>query len=148
MLSLHISESSGVPVYLQLEQQIKHSISSGLLQPGDQLPSTRRTAAELRINPNTVARAFQNLERDGVIRTVPGGGTFVGEAAAAGQGLLKSEKLRRLRPLANQLAVEAAQLRVVREDVARLLNEAFDGLHSSTDKSRKSKSSTTAETDS
>ncbi|HEY6847143.1 MAG TPA: GntR family transcriptional regulator [Terracidiphilus sp.] len=146
MLSLHISASSGVPVYLQLEQQIKQSISSGLLQPGDQLPSTRRTAAELRINPNTVARAFQNLERDGVIRTVPGGGTFVGEPAAAGQGLLKSEKLRRLRPLANQLAVEAAQLGVAREDVGRLLNEALDALHASTGKSRKT--STTPETNS
>ena len=69
---------------------------------------TRRTAAELRINPNTVARAFQNLERDGVIRTVPGGGTFVGHLSAAGHGLLKAEKLRRLRPIADQLATEAA----------------------------------------
>src|SRR3984885_12359769 len=99
MLSLRISASSGVPVYLQLEQQIKQAIASGVLRAGDPLSSTRRTAADLRINPNTVARAFQNLEREGVIRTVPGGGTFVASLTALGPGLLKAEKLRRLRPL-------------------------------------------------
>ena len=105
MLPLRISASSGVPVYLQLEQQITQAIASGLLNSGDPLPSVRKMAAELRINPNTVARAYQNVERDGVIRTVPGGGTFAGELTAVGQGLLKSEKLRRLRPLADQLVV-------------------------------------------
>jgi GntR family transcriptional regulator len=125
MLSLRISASSGVPVYLQLEQQIKHAIAAGVLRGGDALPSTRRAAAELRINPNTVARAFQNLEREGVLRTVPGGGTFVAELAALGPGLLKVEKLRRLRPLAQQLAVEATQLRVAAEDVHRLVDAAL-----------------------
>jgi GntR family transcriptional regulator len=125
MLSLRISTSSGVPVYLQLEQQIKQSIASGLLSPGDPLPSTRRTAAELRINPNTVARAFQNLEREGVIRTVPGGGTFVADYSASGSGLLKAEKIRRLRPLATQLAVEAAQLRFPADDLHKLLDGAL-----------------------
>src|ERR1700677_1205579 len=105
MLSLRISASSGVPVYLQIEQQIKQSIASELLCPGDALPSTRRAAADLRINPNTVARAFQNLEREGIIRTVPGGGTFVASEAGLTAGLLKAEKLRRLRPLAQQFAV-------------------------------------------
>jgi GntR family transcriptional regulator len=142
MLSLHISASSGVPVYLQLEQQIKQSIASGLLRAGDLLPSTRRLAVELRINPNTVMHAFQNLEREGVIRTVPGGGTFVGEWAAAGQGLLKAEKLRRLRPLTDQLAIEAAQLRVARDDVGKLLNESLDALEASVGRNRKPKSGT------
>jgi GntR family transcriptional regulator len=127
MLSLRISASSGVPVYLQLEQQIRHSIASGLLRPGDPLPSSRRTAAELRINPNTVARAFQNLEREGVIRAVPGGGTFVADLASA-PGLLKTEKLRRLRPIATQLAVEAAQLRVPPDDLHKLLDSALNDL--------------------
>jgi GntR family transcriptional regulator len=142
VLSLRISANSGVPVYLQLEQQIKQSIASGLLQAGDQLPSTRRLAVELRINPNTVMRAFQNLEREGVIRTVPGGGTFVGEWEAAGQGLLKSEKLRRLRPLADQLAIEAAQLRVSRYDVGKLLNQSLDALETSVTRNRKQKGDT------
>jgi GntR family transcriptional regulator len=128
MLPLRISASSGVPVYLQLEQQIKQAIASSLLRPGDALPSTRRTAAELRINPNTVARAFQNLEREGVIRTVPGGGTFVASEAGLTAGLLKVEKLRRLRPLAQQFAVEAAQLRVSAEDAHKLLDTALEDL--------------------
>jgi GntR family transcriptional regulator len=125
VIPLRISASSGVPVYLQLEQQIRQAIASGLLRAGDPLPSTRRTAAELRINPNTVARAFQNLEREGVIRTVPGGGTFVGELGATGQGLLKAEKLRRLRPLADQLATEAAQLRLTPDDVHKIVDTAL-----------------------
>jgi len=131
MLSLRISASSGVPVYLQLEQQIKHAIASGVLRPGDSLPSTRRTAADLRINPNTVARAFQNLEREGVIRTVPGGGTFVADLAALGPGLLKAEKLRRLRPLATQLAVEASQLRFAPADLHKLLESELQELEKS-----------------
>ena len=138
MLPLRISASSGVPVYLQLEQQIKQAIASGLLHAGDALPSTRRTAAELRINPNTVARAFQNLEREGVIRTVPGGGTFVASEAGLVSGLLKTEKLRRLRPLAQQFAVEAAQLRLSAEDTHKLLDAALEDL---TRKSRVNKRS-------
>lgn len=127
MLPLKISASSGVPIYLQIEQQIKQAVASSLLRPGDALPSTRRTAADLRINPNTVARAFQNLEREGVIRTVPGGGTFVADTDT-GPGLLKAEKLRRLRPIAQQFAVEAAQLRVASHDLHKLLDAALDEL--------------------
>ncbi len=125
MLALHISASSGVPVYLQIEQQLQQSIASGLLRPGELLPSTRRTAAELRINPNTVARAFQNLEREGILRTVPGGGTYIAEGAQSGMGLLKTEKIRRLRPLATQFAVEASQLRLSAEDLHKLLDSVL-----------------------
>jgi GntR family transcriptional regulator len=128
VLSLHISASSGVPVYLQIEQQIKQSVASGLLQSGEALPSIRRTAADLRINPNTVARAFGNLEREGIIRTVPGGGTFVGALTTLGSGLLKAEKLRRIRPLVDQLAIEGAQLRLGPDDLHKLLDSAIDDL--------------------
>ena len=128
MLSLRISASSGVPVYLQIEQQIKQSLASGVLRTGDALPSIRRTAADLRINPNTVARAFSNLEREGIIRTVPGGGTFVGSLTILGSGLLKAEKLRRIRPLVDQLAIEAAQLRLEPDNLHKLLDTAINEL--------------------
>jgi GntR family transcriptional regulator len=82
----------------------------------------RKLAAEVRVNPNTVARAYQNLERDGVIRTVPGGGCYVNGQSP---GLLKSEKLRRLKPLALQLAVEAKQMLVAEEDTLKLLKESI-----------------------
>jgi GntR family transcriptional regulator len=128
MISLRIFASSGVPVYLQIEQQIKQCVASGLLLAGDALPSTRRLAGDLRVNPNTVARAFQNLERDGIIRTVPGGGTYVAEDSGGGTGLLKAEKMRRLRPLATQLAVEAFQQRLGADEVHKLLDAAVQEL--------------------
>jgi GntR family transcriptional regulator len=128
---IHIAANSGVPIYLQIEQQIKQAIASGVLRHGEELPSTRRTAAELRINPNTVARAYTELEREGVIRTVPGGGTFVGDFSALAPRLLKAEKLRRLRPIARQLAIEAAQLRVSAVEIHKLLDESLRAFESS-----------------
>jgi GntR family transcriptional regulator len=77
------------------------------------------------VNPNTVARAYQSLESQGLIRTVPGGGTYVADYQP---GLLKSEKVRRLRPLARQLAVEGAQLRLPPEEVVKLLEDEMNGL--------------------
>jgi GntR family transcriptional regulator len=122
---LHINAGSGVPVYLQIEMQVKQAVAAGALTDGDALPSVRKLAVELRINPNTVARAYQELEHESVIRTVPGGGTYI---AARNPGILKSEKLRRLRPLAKQLAIEAAQLRLAREEVLKLLQQELDEL--------------------
>lgn len=122
---LRVNASSGVPVYLQIEAQVKHVVAAGALQEGEALLSVRKLAAELRVNPNTVARAYQNLERDGVIRTVPGGGTYVADDPP---GLLKSEKLKRLRPLARQLAVESLQLRVNPDETIKLVQEELDQL--------------------
>jgi GntR family transcriptional regulator len=122
---LHINTSSGFPVYLQIEGQVKQAIAAGALHQGRPLPSVRRMAAQLRVNPNTVAKAYQNLEHEGVIRTVPGGGTYVAENSP---GLLKSEKLRRLRPVARQLAVESFQLRLAHGDVVKLVENELDGL--------------------
>jgi GntR family transcriptional regulator len=122
---VHVHPSSGVPLYLQIESQLKNAIAAGALKPGDALLPVRKLAAELRINPNTVARAYQNLERDGVIHAVPGGGTYVAENTP---GLLKSEKLRRLRPSAMQLAVEGTQLRLTQEDILKLVKESLQQL--------------------
>jgi GntR family transcriptional regulator len=122
---LHLNPSSGVPVYLQLETQVKQAVAAGALRTGEALPSTRKLAAALRINPNTVARAYQNLEREGVTRSVPGGGTFVADGLP---GLLKSEKVKRLRPLAQQLAVEGRQLRLTREEILKMIEEELEKL--------------------
>lgn len=122
---LHLNPSSGVPVYLQLETQVKQAVAAGALRTGEALPSTRKLAAQLRINPNTVARAYQNLEREGVTRSVPGGGTFVADGLP---GLLKTEKLKRLRPLAQQLAVEGRQLRLAREEILKMIQEEMEKL--------------------
>ena len=76
---------SGVPVYLQLIEQVKHAIDVGALVPGDQLPAIRRVAEDLVINPNTVAKAYRELEHDGVIELRQGSGAFVSENGRAGR---------------------------------------------------------------
>ncbi len=122
---LHLNPASGVPIYLQIENQVKHYVAAGALAPGDALPSVRKVAADMRINPNTVARAYQNLERDGVLRSVPGGGTYVAENPG---GLLKSEKIRRLRPYARQIAVEGTQLRLEPHEIVNLVEQELESL--------------------
>ncbi len=122
---LHLNPASGVPIYLQIENQVKHCVAAGALKPGDALPSVRKVAADMRINPNTVARAYQNLERDGVLRSVPGGGTYVAENPG---GLLKSEKIRRLRPYARQIAVEGTQLRLEPHEIVNLVEQELQSL--------------------
>ena len=75
--------SSGVPIYLQLMEQVKHAIETGALRPGEQLPGIRPLAEELVINPNTVAKAYRELEHEGVIELRHGAGAFVSGNAGA-----------------------------------------------------------------
>ena len=75
--------SSGVPIYLQLMEQVKHGIETGALRPGEQLPGIRPLAEELVINPNTVAKAYRELEHEGVIELRHGAGAFVSTNARA-----------------------------------------------------------------
>jgi GntR family transcriptional regulator len=122
---LHVNPSSGVPTYLQIETQVKHYIAAGALVPGDALPSVRKLAADLRISTNTAARAYQDLERDGVLRTVQGGRTYVAENPVS---FLKSERVRRLRPYARQIAVEGTQLRLDPHEIMELVQQELDAL--------------------
>jgi GntR family transcriptional regulator len=77
---LRLNPSSGVPVYLQIVEQIKHSIEIGALEEGDQLPGIRPLAEDLVVSPNTVVKAYNELERDGVIRLRHGAGAYVNES--------------------------------------------------------------------
>jgi len=122
---LHVNPASGVPLYLQIQHQVKHAVGAGALKPGDALPSVRKLAGDLGINPNTVARAYTELEREAVIRTVPGGGTFVSDGQA---GLLKAERVRRLRPHARQVAVEGTQMRLTPEEILALVQTELNAL--------------------
>jgi len=76
-MRLQIDSESKVPIYIQVEEQIQSLIAAGQLRPGDQLPTIRELAAELRVNYNTIARIYLDLDRDGVISTQRGRGTFV-----------------------------------------------------------------------
>ena len=77
MIEFHLDPSSGVATYLQLVQQVHQALRLGLLEPGDRLPTAQQVGVSLAINPNTVLKAYRDLEREGLVRAKPGLGTFV-----------------------------------------------------------------------
>jgi GntR family transcriptional regulator len=94
-MRIEIAADSKVPIYIQIEEQVRSMIAAGQLQPGDQLPTIRELAADLRVNYNTVARAYLDLDRDGVITTQRGRGTFVaGVPDEAEMARMREETLR------------------------------------------------------
>ena len=94
MITFRLDPSSGVVPYLQLVQQVKHALRLGLLGVGDQLPTVRELAAQIAINPNTVLKAYRDLEREGLVGSRPGQGTFV-LRTLAGPSLASHAALRR-----------------------------------------------------
>jgi GntR family transcriptional regulator len=77
MIEFQLDSTSGVATYLQLVQQVRQALRLGLLEPGDQLPTAQKVVAKLAINPNTVLKAYRDLEREGLVQARPGQGTFV-----------------------------------------------------------------------
>jgi len=112
--------SSGVPIYLQLMEQVKHAIETGALKAGDQLPGIRPLAEELVINPNTVAKAYRELEHEGVIELRHGAGAFV---SASARGKRAAEKIRAGQSIVAS-AVEKLHARGMSDDEIRRLFEA------------------------
>jgi GntR family transcriptional regulator len=123
----HIRPESGEPIYYQLIRQIKHAATSGILKPGDQMPTVRDLAARLVINPNTVARAYRELVRDGVLTATQGGGTFV---KMEPQPLVRMERERRLEPFIQQLVAEARVLGISDENLLRQIRTALSNTES------------------
>src|SRR5215813_11544761 len=91
LLIIRPNPASGVPIYLQLMEQVKHAIETGALRPGEQLPAIRPLAEALVINPNTVAKAYRELEHEGVVELRHGAGAFVSSHARPKKA---TEKLR------------------------------------------------------
>ena len=117
--------SLGVPIYLQLMEQVKHAIETGALRPGDQLPGMRPLAEELVINPNTVAKAYRELEHEGVIELRHGAGAFV--SGNAGTKKL-TDKVRAGQAIV-AAAVEKLRARgVTDEEIRRLFEAQLAGL--------------------
>jgi GntR family transcriptional regulator len=77
MVEFYLDASSGVPTYVQLVRQVHQALQLGLLEPGDRLPTAQQVVSSLAINPNTVLKAYRDLEREGLVRARPGLGTFV-----------------------------------------------------------------------
>ena len=93
-VQFHLDQRSGLPMYLQIVQQVKEALRLGLLDVGDQLPTVGEVVASTAINPNTVAKAYRELERDGLVSATPGRGTFISNTLAA-DSLEHHETLRR-----------------------------------------------------
>ena len=80
MIEFHLDARSGVPTYLQLTQQVRQAVRLGILRPGDQLPTVKDVVGRLAINPNTVLKAYRELDREGIVEGRRGVGTFVASA--------------------------------------------------------------------
>ena len=120
-MQIQIQAQGGVPIYVQVMQQIKYLVASGRLQPGDELPSIRTLAEQLIVNPNTIARAYRELETAGVVEKRRTAGTFVAEA---GSPLARKERLRLLRQRIDQLLVEAFQMGFELDEVLKLVEQS------------------------
>ena len=124
-MRLLLNFKSGRPVYLQLVDQVRAAVASGTLRAGDTLPSIRPLAEELRVNRNTVAKAYTELENQGVIETLAGKGCFV---RAGSSPLRKEVRKTMLARALDEAVIQAHHLQVGRTDFLDLAEERFDAL--------------------
>ena len=128
-MQIHISPNDGVPIYLQIVNQVKYLVGSGRLSPGEELPPIRVLAQQLLVNPNTVARAYLELERAGVVTKRHGSGTYVSEAASA---MPQREKLKMIRQRVDALLVEASHLDIELDVLIEMLQQRHQAIHPET----------------
>jgi GntR family transcriptional regulator len=107
--------ASGVPIYLQLMEQVKHAIETGALRAGDQLPPTRKVAEDLAMNPNTVAKAYRELEHERVIEMRKGLGAFVADNGSRGVA-----RIRKAQPVLREAIDRMAEIGLGEEQMRRL----------------------------
>lgn len=120
---IQIDFKTGKPVYLQLVDQIRYAAASGGLRPGEALPSIRPLAEELRVNRNTIAKAYAELESQGVIETIPGKGCFLKENHSP---FTRQVRQKLLLKEVDEAVVTAHHLQVNRDDFLALVNERLD----------------------
>jgi GntR family transcriptional regulator len=125
-MTFHIDTGSRLPIYQQLAQQVREAVARGDLRPGARLPSVRQLSQELVVNPNTVARAYTELERAGLLVSRPGRGIFVAEPR---RELTKGARDRRLAELLDCWLTEAVHLGYSAGEVVGLVTERVDRFH-------------------
>jgi GntR family transcriptional regulator len=119
-VQLHISPSDGVPIYLQIVNQVKYLVAAGRLEPGAEMPPIRVLAEKLLVNPNTVARAYRELETAGVVVKRRTAGTFVSDV---GSPLAKREKTRIVAARIDALLAEARQMNFSLDEIIDLVRD-------------------------
>jgi GntR family transcriptional regulator len=116
-MQIHISTADGVPIYQQIVNQVKYLVSSGRLTAGEELPPIRALAEKLVINPNTVARAYRELEAVGIVEKRRTAGTYVSDQ---GSPLARRERLKILTERIDALLAEARQMDISFEEIVKL----------------------------
>jgi GntR family transcriptional regulator len=124
-VQIHLSPNDGVPIYVQIVNQVKYLVASGRLAPGEELPPIRTLAEQLLINPNTVARAYRELETAGVVTKRRTTGTYVSDT---GSPLARRERVRIITERIDALLAEARQLNVSTEEVIQLLRQRDEAM--------------------
>jgi len=123
---LHIDFKAGKPAYLQIVEQVKYAAASGALRPGDSLPSIRSLAEKLRINRNTVVKAYEELEAQGVIETRQGKGSVLSEQATK---LTKNARMDLIAASVDRMLTDAHHLRISKEELFELLDSRYHELN-------------------
>jgi GntR family transcriptional regulator len=116
LTALRLNPLSGTPLYLQLVEHLKHSIATGAIKAGEQLPSVRKMAEDLLINPNTVVRAYRDLESEGIVELRHGSGVFVSESVSARTDLMKKAE-----PIMRSAVDRLEGLDLREDDIRRLM---------------------------
>lgn len=124
-MQIRIDNASNRPVYQQIIDQIKRDIAMGRLIKDEKLPTVRQLAAQLAINPNTIAKAYRQLESEGIINTKPGSGAFI---ANLDSNLSKKKKKKLLSDELERIAVEAFHMQIDRQKLLELFNNAIEKL--------------------
>src|SRR5206468_8999699 len=124
-MQIHISPADGVPIYQQIVNQIKYLVSSGRLTAGEELPPIRTLAEKLVVNPNTVARAYRELEALGIVEKRRTAGTYVSDQ---GSPLARRERLKILTERIDALVTEARQMDIDLDEVVKLIHQRDEAL--------------------
>jgi GntR family transcriptional regulator len=124
-VQIHISSHDGVPIYLQIVNQVKYLVASGRLTAGEELPPIRTLAEQLLINPNTVARAYRELELAGVVTKRRTAGTYVSDATSP---LARRERLKIIIERIDALLAEARQMNVDTDTLLELIQERDEAM--------------------
>jgi GntR family transcriptional regulator len=124
MLHLKLQPASPIPIYLQIVDQVRHSVVAGALRPEDELPSVRSLASKYLINPNTVARAYLELEREGLVSKKRGTGTYI-SAEAAGC-IVPEQRIKIVADLLDKALSTAMEFGFSRSDIRELLDDRLE----------------------
>ena len=134
-MRIQINFKSGKPVYLQVVDQVKAAAASGAVRQGEPLPSIRPLAETLRVNRNTVAKAYAELESQGIIETIPGKGCFV---RANNSPFKKEVRIELLTQEIDDAVIQAHHLQVGKTEFLRLADDRFDAFQQQRDRAAKS----------